>query len=375
MGITRVADVTGLDSVGIPVVMVCRPKSRSVAVSQGKGIDLESARASGLMECAELYHAETMTLPLRLASYEELRYEHAVIEIAELPHGNDSRFDPNLRLLWCEAYDLVSSESLLVPYELVHTDFTIPLPEGHGCFISGSNGLASGNNIAEAISHGLCEVIERDATTLWQLHGNDRISRGRVDLKTIADPLCNQLITQLQSAGLLVSVWEITTDIQIATFACYIMPPEGGLMWHAAVAEGFGCHPAREVALVRAITEAAQTRLTVISGARDDFDREDYNHWLDPDFARGLRRRLSEEPPPRDFAEVPTYTGDILEDDIRCQLGALAKAGIRRVAVIDLSKSLFGFSVVRVIVPGLEPVLARAYRPGPRACSAFGSRS
>ena len=38
MGITRVANVTGLDSVGIPVVMVCRPNSRSVAVSQGKGI-------------------------------------------------------------------------------------------------------------------------------------------------------------------------------------------------------------------------------------------------------------------------------------------------------------------------------------------------
>jgi ribosomal protein S12 methylthiotransferase accessory factor YcaO len=27
MGITRVANVTGLDSVGIPVVMVCRPNS------------------------------------------------------------------------------------------------------------------------------------------------------------------------------------------------------------------------------------------------------------------------------------------------------------------------------------------------------------
>src|SRR5438105_3859247 len=62
MGITRVANVTGLDPVGIPVVMVCRPNSRSVAVSQGKGIDLASARASGVMEAAELYHPETMTL-------------------------------------------------------------------------------------------------------------------------------------------------------------------------------------------------------------------------------------------------------------------------------------------------------------------------
>src|SRR6266404_9735091 len=85
MGITRVANVTGLDEVGIPVVMVSRPNSRSVTVSQGKGIDLGSAKASGLMEAAELYHAETTTLPLRLATYEELRYQHNVIEIEELP--------------------------------------------------------------------------------------------------------------------------------------------------------------------------------------------------------------------------------------------------------------------------------------------------
>ena len=87
MGITRVANVTGLDSVGIPVVMVCRPNSRSVAVSQGKGIDLASARASGLMEAVELYHAETITLPLRLATYEELRYQHNVVEVDDLPRG------------------------------------------------------------------------------------------------------------------------------------------------------------------------------------------------------------------------------------------------------------------------------------------------
>src|SRR4029077_18266284 len=85
MGITRVANVTGLDLAGIPVVMVCRPNSRSVAVSQGKGIDLASARASGLMEAAELYHAETAVLPLRLVTYEELRYKYNVIEIDELP--------------------------------------------------------------------------------------------------------------------------------------------------------------------------------------------------------------------------------------------------------------------------------------------------
>src|ERR1700720_2691194 len=173
MGITRVANVTGLDPVGIPVVMVSRPNSRSVAVSQGKGIDLASARASGLMEAAELYHAETITLPLRLATYEELRYQNNVIDVNELPRGSASRFHPNLRLLWCQGRDLLNGESVFVPYAIVHTNYTTPFPDGHGCFTASSNGLASGNRLVEAISHGICEVVDRDATTLWKLR-NER---------------------------------------------------------------------------------------------------------------------------------------------------------------------------------------------------------
>src|SRR5881394_1852365 len=131
MGITRVANVTGLDLAGIPVVMVCRPNSRSVAVSQGKGIDLASARASGLMEAVEQYHAETITLPLRLATYEELRYQHNVVEVDDFPRGFESRFHPFLRLLWCEGRDLLDGRNVFVPYELVHMNYTVPLPDGH----------------------------------------------------------------------------------------------------------------------------------------------------------------------------------------------------------------------------------------------------
>jgi YcaO-like protein with predicted kinase domain len=124
MGITRIANVTGLDNVGVPVVMVCRPNARSLAVSQGKGLDLPAAKASGLMESIEVYHAETITLPLRLGSYEELRYSHRLVDVLELPTISTGTFHPNLRLLWCEGRDLLNDESVFVPYELVHTDYT-----------------------------------------------------------------------------------------------------------------------------------------------------------------------------------------------------------------------------------------------------------
>lgn len=71
MGITRVADVTGLDCIGIPVAFCCRPNSRALAVSQGKGLDLAAAKASAIMESVEGFHAERVSLPVRWATYPE----------------------------------------------------------------------------------------------------------------------------------------------------------------------------------------------------------------------------------------------------------------------------------------------------------------
>jgi len=92
--------------VGIPVVMVAGPTHGRWPVA-GKGIDLASARASGLMEATELYQCRDHHPAAALAAYEELRYQHNVVEIDDLPHGFDSRFHPFLRLLWCEGRDLL----------------------------------------------------------------------------------------------------------------------------------------------------------------------------------------------------------------------------------------------------------------------------
>jgi ribosomal protein S12 methylthiotransferase accessory factor len=57
-GITRLADVTGLDSLGVPVVMAVRPLAATLSVAQGKGVTLELAKVSAAMECIEFWHAE-----------------------------------------------------------------------------------------------------------------------------------------------------------------------------------------------------------------------------------------------------------------------------------------------------------------------------
>src|SRR5690242_4196641 len=95
MGITRIANVTGLDSIGIPVVSVYRPNARSLSVFQGKGLDLIAAKTSGLMEAIEAYHAERILLPLKLASYEDLRYSHTVVDVWQLAHSPNTPFHAN----------------------------------------------------------------------------------------------------------------------------------------------------------------------------------------------------------------------------------------------------------------------------------------
>lgn len=376
MGITRIANVTGLDKIGIPVVMVCRPNSRSVSVSQGKGADLAAAKASGLMESIESYHAERIVLPLKLGSFEDLRYGHRMIDVARLPRHADSRYTPHTRLLWIEGRDLIGGEALWLPYEMVHLDYSLPLPTGHGCFVASSNGLASGNHPLEAINHALCEVVERDATTLWHLRDKAAQEATRIDLDTVEDPTCRELLDRFAAAGVWVSAWETTSDVGIPAFLCRVLEPAAPPQSGYRPASGMGCHPAREVALLRALSEAAQSRLTFISGARDDMHRDEYAAFLDPKTHEFWRRGMNGESPGRDFRAVPTRDGENFEDDLRWALGRLRAVGIEQVAMVDLTRPEFDVPVVRVVVPGLEGVDGSPkYQPGERARRVLAQRA
>jgi ribosomal protein S12 methylthiotransferase accessory factor len=216
--------------------------------------------------------------------------------------------------------------------------------------------------------------VERDATTLWKLRDEEKLDNSRLDLGSVDDPICQDILEKLEHAGLFVAVWDITSDIEIAAFACFIVPRDDSAMWHCMVATGHGCHPVRQVALARALTEAAQARLTVISGLRDDFRHDAYDQWLDLDSVRAMRRRMMSSPRTRRFRDVPDRDGETLEDDVERELECIRKAGIRRVVVVDLAKPEFGLPVVRVIVPGLEPNVGPGYLPGRRARAVFATQ-
>jgi len=376
MGITRVGNVSGLDKIGVPVIMVCRPNSRSIAVSQGKGLTLAAAKASGLMEAVEGYHAERITLPLKLASYEELRYSHNVVDVSQLPQIAYGAFHPNLPLLWIEGHDILQDERAWVPYELVHLNHTLPNAPGTGCFVASSSGLASGNHILEAISHGICEVVERDATTLWHLKKEVARRDTRVDLRTVEDQDCLTVAEQYQRAGVDVAVWETTSDVGIPAFRCLTTERNSSRLRPLPSAYGFGCHPARKIGLLRALTEAAQSRLTLIAGSRDDLGREAYEHVLSPATAAEDIAEMNDCAAMREFGENPNFESETFEDDVAWELARLRSAGIAHVIVVDLTKPEFGVPVVRVVIPGLEPgESAAGHFPGLRAQAILEGRS
>jgi YcaO-like protein with predicted kinase domain len=368
MGITRIANVTGLDTIGIPVVMVCRPNSRSVAVSQGKGLTLAAAKASGVMESVEGYHAEHIALPLKYSSYEELRYSHQVADPEDLPKTCDSLFHPNLPLLWIETHDLATKEPVWLPYELAHLNFTLPDLPGTGCFVVSANGLASGNHWLEAVSHAICEVVERDAATLWSLQREAHQQATRLDLDSVDDPDCRRVLEILQKAGVAVGVWDMTTEIGLPVFACLIAERERNPLRPLPGGFLFGCHPVREIALLRALTECAQERLALISGSRDDLYwnyYEFHGNWEHWEKQRGL---LLETSGTRRFEDAPTFHGDTLLDDVRWEIERLHSAGFQQILALDLTKPEFGLPVARVVIPGLEPKFReKKYRPGKRA--------
>ena len=368
-GITRIANVTGLDSIGIPVTMVCRPNSRSLSVSQGKGLTLEAAKASGLMESIELHHAETITLPLKLASYAEMSRRHAVVEVDDLPFCLNSRFRPALQMLWIEGRDLIAQENVWVPFEMVNMSAVRPEPAGSGCFISCSNGLASGNHLIEAVIHGICEVVERDATTLWHLRNDEAQRKTRVDLRTVTEATCAEVLEMYERAGIEVVVWELTSNTGIPAFQCLIYEKEETPTRDLYASIGMGCHPTRHIALFRSLTEAAQSRLTLIAGSRDDVFRNEYEEDRGAiKFLSDQRALMQESPPTRHFDQAPSGEFETFNEDLTWLLDSLVNVGVNSVIVVDLTKAEFSIPVARVIVPKLESFdKIPGYCPGKRA--------
>jgi ribosomal protein S12 methylthiotransferase accessory factor len=342
-GITRLADVTGLDWIGLPVYQAIRPNSRTLSASQGKGLTRAQAQVSALMEALEGFHAEKIRQPRVRATVGSMRgrlgYDLRTLAVTQPALLTDS-----LVLDWLSATDLSTGASTWVPRQLCELDFCVR-PRVHiPVFRASSNGLCSGNTPAEALIHGLCEVVERDSC---RRHDRARFEPDRsIRLETVTTRLGQRLLDRFLRAGMDVQVVDMSGPTGLPCFEAWLDHPDG-----PALTRGSGCHPSRATALIRALTEAAQSRLTYIAGTRDDIPRSVYRTAVAGQQWSAFRScACSAE---RDYRSVPTLSGGGFRTQLRDLVERIrAVTGMSPLAV-DLTRHDFGVPILLVIAPGL----------------------
>jgi ribosomal protein S12 methylthiotransferase accessory factor len=261
-GITRVADVTGLDSVGIPVAMAVRPLGQTLSVSQGKGQSRDAARISAAMEAFEFWHAENACPPATITgvSGAELRLPYRVEQLVDPAAGLVGSRTP---LDWVIGRGLSTGAEIPVPRAFIDMSNDLDTaPWRPAGLLATTNGLASGNSFSEATLHALYELIERDA-----LSCDGEFPRLPVDLSGIDDAAVTGLLSTAAAAEVTVEVAAITNRLRVPCFSAAIWSSDFPV-WSV----GAGAHSSAAVALSRAVTEAAQSRLTCIAGSRDDIE-------------------------------------------------------------------------------------------------------
>jgi ribosomal protein S12 methylthiotransferase accessory factor len=342
VGVTRIADITRLDTIGIPTFQAIRPLSRTLAVSQGKGVTAELARLSAVMESVETWHVEQPVESVLTAAPRDVGRalgRELGYDVTALAPSDPSVLHDGLPLEWTAARSLVDGAPTLVPVDVVRLTLVEHAGWNPPAFFESTNGLASGNTLVEAALHALCEVIERDAMTAAVKAGGEL--GVRVDPRTCGSAEAEELCTLIERAGVTLEVRLVPSPTGLPCFLSWVACHD-----YPAAMFGFGCHVNPSIALTRAVTEAAQARLAYISGARDD---------LQDDFDQVDVGRLSRDRGPAadlgDLIDRPVER-DGLVDDLRYVVQRAAEAFSNPPLLVDLTREEIGVPVVKVVAPG-----------------------
>ncbi len=360
-GITRVARHTGLDNLGIPVWCAYTPNSRSIVVAQGKGVTDEDAKASAVMEALERAVAGHPNIDIVTDTMNGLVSQGRFADpLPGLIAGERTDLRPDEAIDWVTGRDLLDGREVHIPLETVLLDRT----RQKSRYWMSSDGLASGNCDDEAILHGLLERIERDAYVLWQIAPVTYRHSRCVDATLYGGAIMADILARIEMAGLILRLFDITSDVGIPCFTAILGPVSvlsDKSLRYVEVTNGSGAHPSPSLAALRAVTEAAQSRLTYISGARDDVSAKAYREPL-PDETRHLFTCSPKEVPQMHLSSRT------ISSMIQHVLDKFGEANIPSAVAVRLSHSDWPFSVFKILVSALEnPDGNRARRFGPRA--------
>ncbi len=353
-GITRITEITHLDRIGLPVFSAIRPTSQDGAISiyGGKGISVEHAKASAMMEGFERYSAEKQNENTVNGSISEIFTKGNVIDIETLNLPKDFKKEniDSLNLEWNICHDLISGEDYYVPSNAIYHPYVSNDNTVQSLFKSNTNGLASGNSLDEALLHGMFEVIERDAWSIFELtHKNS----SQIDLDSIESDVVNDALLKFSENKINIKLMDLTADINVPTIAA---SADDTLLKDAGLLTlGIGTHLDPEVAILRALTEVAQSRATQIHGAREDTVRADFARTAGYERMKRINKHyFQEEDEKIALSDIKNNSTDSITKDIDIVLNELKANEIEHVLYYDLTRPELDVNVVRVIIPTME---------------------
>lgn len=217
----------------------------------GKGGTPEQSEASAVMELAERFsffsfmknkdHFFTST-PKELGK-KALAYEQIIKSV----HDNKEDalkvkpiFD-NLPLKWTKGYNLTKSREVLIPFNWFY-------------MINEFNGPSAGNCTEEALSQGICELVERHTSSIVS---HENLNVPGINLDSFTDPLVIEILDKYKKEGIKVYASDFSLDTGIPTIAILAWDPAtfpdmSEIVWTA------GTSPDPQKAMSRALTETAQ---------------------------------------------------------------------------------------------------------------------
>jgi len=361
--IRAVSDITHLDCLGVPVFVSERAGAMSDGFTFGKGLAAIESEIGAHMEAIEHHFAEpgTAELETKWGTPRDLARGRvdadAVFEFAPMLNH---RATPDQRLLLVRALDAESGASAWIPAELVFN----PAPDvGTVLYGASSNGLASGNSVEEASLHALFELIERD---IWSMEFVRNAS-----LRVVEQGLPPQIGGIAQTAsrnGLRLVVRHVPNDFGMPFFAAFLFDPQRPEQ--RFFNGGWGCHLDRRIALMRAVTEVAQSRAAYLHGGRAAPQWDGAG--AEADGVRAQMELVSRDHPQVAFGDIPEpeCAGSIAAQ------WAQAVACLRRVVDRPIYRVVYTpkdspLHVVRLVVPLLENFSRETMRVGPRLQAAL----
>jgi ribosomal protein S12 methylthiotransferase accessory factor len=256
--VTRLAETTRLDKACLPTFYAVRPQAihPSAIISSGKGTTRASAALSALFEAHERWAAERPPDDPIYATGNELNDGFpGVLCVAPKWLARTERIP------WTVSFELCEMIPCFVPYQKVAFPSIMEASQP-STIESDTNGLASGTNAMEAICSGILELIERDAIQRFARH-----QKAKVDIASLPDALA-KVADAMRDCGVELSVFWCPSPTGIPVFYC--LSRDDHFEVSSLFCSGAGAHVSSEIALMRTLTEVAQSRASFISSLRED---------------------------------------------------------------------------------------------------------